>query len=288
MKTYAIAGVSGHTGKVAAESLLAHKAKVRVIVRDANKGSEWQAKGAEVAVADLGDTAALTKALHGVDGAYLLVPPNMVAEDPALAQRNVAKHLAAAVKAAGVDHIVYLSSIGAQHASGTGPIVVAHYAEDIVGKAAKNVSFIRAAYFMENLAGSFAALAHGIYPTFLPKDFALSMVATRDIGKLAASLLSEGGKGIQVVELGAKKKYAMSDVAAIATKILAKPIAVQEGPLSAMAETLQGYGFTPKLAQLYVEMSEGIISGRVDFEGKGRHVDAPTSLEEFLGEALPR
>lgn len=288
MKTYAIAGVSGHTGKVAAEALLAQKAKVRVIVRDAAKGKEWAARGAEVAVADLGDSAALTIALTGVDAAFLLVPPNMTAEDSVAAQRQVADHIAAAVKTSGVEHVVFLSSVGAQHAAGTGPIVVAHYAEEILPKVAKNVTFIRAAYFMENLAGSFAALAHGIYPTFLPKDYAFAMVATRDIGKLAASLLIEGGKGAQVVELAAPKKYSIGDVAAIATKVLGKPIAAQAGPMSAMAETLQGYGFKPKMAQLYVEMNEGLISGHVAMEGKGRQVDAPTTLEDYLKEALPK
>src|SRR5688500_6999772 len=73
---YAIAGVSGHTGAVVATTLLAAGKPVRVIVRDAAKGAEWKAKGAEVAVASLDDRPALAQALRGAEGAYLLIPPN--------------------------------------------------------------------------------------------------------------------------------------------------------------------------------------------------------------------
>ena len=72
---YAIAGVSGNTGSVVANTLLAAGKPVRVIVRDAAKGEPWKAKGAEVAVASLDDRAALAAALKGTQGAYLLIPP---------------------------------------------------------------------------------------------------------------------------------------------------------------------------------------------------------------------
>src|SRR5579863_8408986 len=78
---FAVAGVSGHTGKVVAETLLAQKKPVRVIVRDAAKGEEWKRRGAEVAVADLEDAEALTRALRGADSAYLLLPPMMGSTD---------------------------------------------------------------------------------------------------------------------------------------------------------------------------------------------------------------
>ena len=79
--TYVVAGVSGNTGRVAAQVLLDAGERVRVVVRDAAKGEAWRAKGAEVAVADLGDASALAAALSGAKGAYLLLPPNMASGD---------------------------------------------------------------------------------------------------------------------------------------------------------------------------------------------------------------
>ena len=75
---FVIAGVSGHTGSVVATTLLAAGKPVRVIVRDAAKGAEWKAKGAEVAVAQLDDRASLAAALKGATGAYLLSPPDFL------------------------------------------------------------------------------------------------------------------------------------------------------------------------------------------------------------------
>ena len=84
-----VAGVSGNTGKIVAESLLQQKRAVKVVVRDPAKGEPWKAKGAEVAVADLGDAAALGRALKGADGAYLLIPPTFAAPDFAAYQDRV-------------------------------------------------------------------------------------------------------------------------------------------------------------------------------------------------------
>ncbi len=72
--TFAILGVTGNTGKAAAEALLAKGKSVRVVVRDAAKGEAWKAKGAEVAVANVVDAAALGRAFAGAEGVYVLDP----------------------------------------------------------------------------------------------------------------------------------------------------------------------------------------------------------------------
>src|SRR6202051_4612058 len=71
---YVVAGVTGNTGKVIAETLLAQRKPVRALVRDEAKGAEWKKRGAEVVVAELDDAAALGRALAGATGVYLLLP----------------------------------------------------------------------------------------------------------------------------------------------------------------------------------------------------------------------
>lgn len=61
----AIAGVSGHTGKVVAEVIQAKGYPIRVIVRDENKGSAWKERVAAVAKASLDDEASLARAMSG-------------------------------------------------------------------------------------------------------------------------------------------------------------------------------------------------------------------------------
>src|SRR5580704_6932334 len=112
---FAVAGVSGHTGKVVAETLLAQKKPVRVIVRDAAKGEEWKTRGAEVAVADLGDADALANALRGTSGAYLLIPPMMGSTNVRADNARKVAAIVKAIDASGVKHVVFLSSIASQH-----------------------------------------------------------------------------------------------------------------------------------------------------------------------------
>ena len=108
---YVVFGATGNTGKVVADSLLAQKKPVRVVVRDAAKGEPWKARG--VAVATVSDAKALENALWGADGAYILLPPdyatNKVLEDK---KKEVAA-FAAAIPPSGVKHVVLLSSYGA-------------------------------------------------------------------------------------------------------------------------------------------------------------------------------
>lgn len=280
--TFVIAGVTGNTGKVAAAALLARGQAVRVIVRDARKGEPWMQKGAEVAVADLGDAAAMTRALAGARGAYLLVPPSVTAPSFRAYQDATVDALAAAIEATGVPHVALLSSVGAQHPGGNGPIAGLHRAEARLGAiSGTRSSFIRAAYFMENLGGSLSMLPEGAIPSFLPADFAFDMIATKDIGALAASLLLEGAPATQIIDLSAGKS-SMRDVASALSKIVGREISVRELPLAAVTPTFIGMGLPADLAALYQEMLAGIASGGVAFGGGHRRVEGTTKLSVFL------
>lgn len=284
---FAITGVTGNTGAIVAETLLAAGKPVRVIVRDAAKGAPWRARGAEVAVAALEDTAALTAALRGVDGAYLLVPPRLGSSDPLGENRAVVASIAAAVKAAQLPHAVLLSSVGAQHADGVGPIQSVHHAEQVIG-AVTALTAVRAAYFVENWAASLGALPQGILPTFTPKALAFPMVATRDIGRIAAAALVEGGRGRRVIELAGPRDASPDDVAAVLAKLTGTSVAPAEAPLDAVVPTFTSFGISAQVAELYREMFAGIASGRVAWEGTEPTVRGTVSIDEVLGGLLAR
>jgi uncharacterized protein YbjT (DUF2867 family) len=288
---FAITGITGHTGKVAAEALIAAGHEVRAVVRDAAKGEAWAAKGAEVAIADVLDADGLARAISGVDGVYLLLPPRLAPGFRAY-QTEAGRSIAAAVRQALPKHVVFLSSVGAQHTAGTGPIAGLHpveqalraHAEEHPGFAA---TLLRAGYFMENVASSLGGLEHGVLPGFVPADLPIDMIATKDIGRVAAELLAEGGDGVQVVELGGPG-VTMNDAAAACARITGKPIAAIQVPLEQMVPTLTGYGFPEDVAQLYAEMTAGLAKGLVAWEGTGRRVHGTTSIDEVLSGLLGR
>lgn len=285
--TFVVAGVSGNTGRVVAEELLAAGKQVRVVVRDAKKGEAWKARGAEVAVADLGDAAALTRALAGGEAAYLLVPPNLAAPDGPAHQAAVVESLVRAVADSKVPHVVLLSSIAAQHPTGTGPIKGLHQAEKRLREVeTTRLTALRAAYFMENLGAAIGALPQGVFPTFIPKDHAHEMIATRDIGKVAAKLLLEGRPAAsQVVELG-NDPTTPAQSAAVLARLTGKELAVVEPPLTEVVPTFAGFGISKSIAEQYREMFEGLISGHVAFEGGHRRERGTLTVEDVFRELL--
>jgi len=268
---FVIAGASGHTGSVVASTLLAQGKKVRVIVRDEKKGTSWKARGAEVAIADLDDAAALGAALRGADGVYALVPPNYTAEDPAAAQARTVESWSQAIAAAKPKHVVVLSSIGADLPAGTGPIAGLHRLEERLAATGVPFTALRASYFMENWGGvAPAAKGDGVLPSMLKPGRAAAMVATADIGRVAAELLVEGAAAPRVVELSGPRDYAPEDVAAAFANGLGRPIKLVPVAEASIEGALQQAGFTPKLAALFREMTVALNRGQIKWTGTPR------------------
>src|ERR671931_2015247 len=233
---YAISGVTGHTGSVVAETLLAQGKQVRVVVRDAAKGARWLARGAQVAMADLDDADALTRAFAGTQGAYVLLPPKPDSTNPLGTNAKLVATIANAVRASGVPHVVLLSSLGAQHADGTGPIRALHVAERELAATGAGFTAVRAAYFQENWGASLGTLASGAIYSFLPTDLSFPQVSTIDIGRAAAAALVEGAaRGeTRVIELTGPREVSGEDIARALTKLTGKPVRVDAAPLDAV------------------------------------------------------
>ena len=281
---YVVAGATGNTGSVVAESLLAQGRPVTVIARSEEKGRAWASKGAKVAVGTLEDSENLTRILKGAEGAYLLTPPNFSAPDFLTERKSIAESIARAVRDSGIPRVVLLSSIGAQHPSGTGPIVSAYISEAALEAATKNVTFIRAGYFLENWAPILPAVKeNGILPTLLIPDRKIPMIATRDIGQVAAESLLHPARGRRVVELAGPQEYSPEDIAATLSTLLHRDVRVQAIPPSAGVEMFKSLGFSEANARLFQEMYAAINSGFVDYERQGAELRrGTTSAEQVL------
>jgi len=279
---YVIAGVSGHTGSVVANALLAAKQQVRVVVRDAAKGEAWRARGADVAVADIADQAALTKALTGATGAYLLLPPPGWTQTGIAADRKAkTAALLGAVRAAKPGHVVLLSSIAAELAEGTGPIKYIHIVEEGLRASGVPATFLRASSFMENWDAMVpGALAAGALYYGLAEGVKVPQVSTQDIGKVAAQLLLEGPRGVHVVELTGPAELSLQDVAATLAKVAGKPVNGVSVPPAAMIQALIGQAASAELAEGFGELAGALNSGIVRFHGTPIH--GAVTLEQHL------
>jgi uncharacterized protein YbjT (DUF2867 family) len=137
---YLITGATGDIGSRVVKCLVQRGERPRVFARDARKARERFAGRVDVAVGDLADAGSLYAALAGVDALFL------VNSGPEIASRDAAA--AQAAKAAGVRHLVKLSSIDAQQDVGTG--VWHARGEAAIRANGITFTFVQPTGFMEN------------------------------------------------------------------------------------------------------------------------------------------
>jgi uncharacterized protein YbjT (DUF2867 family) len=281
---FVITGATGNTGGVVARQLLDAGRQVRVLVRDPARAKALADRGAEVVAGDVFDEAALARAAAGAEGLYLLSPPDMRATDFVTSRRLQMEAAIRAARKAGVGHVVLLSSIGAQHGAGTGPVVTVHNAEQALRATGLPVTFVRAAYFVTNWGAVLpAARQDGVLPSFIPAASRIPMVDTRDVGAAAARALLDGPRGTRVIEVAGPREVSPGDVAAAVGRVLSRPIQVVEAPLEAVVPTFTSFGISENVAGLYREMFQAVRSGKLAWEGgQAELVRGTTTVEQTL------
>ena len=284
---YAIMGATGNVGSVIANSLLAKGERVRVVGRDQGRLEKFVRKGAEAVTANVKDLAALTEALVGVHAAFLMIPPDMTSEDYRTDQERASDAMARAVQEAGLEYAVFLSSIGAHVAAGTGPIAGLHGAEEKLNAvSALNVLHLRPAYFMENnLAGMGMIQGMGILGNALQPDLKLAMIATRDVGDYAARrILSLDFVGKETRELLGERDLSMNETAAIIARGIGKPdLRYVQFPYEQVQQVLTQMGIPEKTAALFIEMYRAFNEGAVVAqEPRSAENTTSTSIEKFV------
>src|SRR5580693_2560359 len=211
---FAVTGITGNVGGEVARNLLAAGQPVRAVVREVGKGETWTKLGCDLVEADINDASALTTAFRGVDGVFVLVPPNFDPSPDFREARAIAATLRSAIEAARPGRVVYLSTIGAQ-ATQSNLLTQHTIIEQVLGELSMPITFLRPGWFMENCSWDVAsATNNGVISSFLqPIDKPVPMVATSDIGRVAAELLEETWKGRRVVELEGPHRVTPNEIA---------------------------------------------------------------------------
>ena len=277
----AVTGITGKVGSQVARGLLAQGQAVRAVVRNHAKGEEWAALGCEVFVASIDDAEAMTEAFRGVDGVFLMTPPNYDPE-PGFrdTQRNAAA-LRAAIEASRPGKIVFLSTVGAQ-VTELNLLNNSGMTEAMLRAMPVPVAFLRAAWFMENAAWDIESAKSGVVHSFLqPLDHRIPMVATEDIAQTAVELLGQSWNGVRIVELEGPERYSANDVAAALASALGTPVRNEIVPRSTWEELFRSQGMKNPL--LRIRMVDGFNEGWIDFEsGQRGSRKAATTLQAPL------
>jgi uncharacterized protein YbjT (DUF2867 family) len=283
-RVIAVVGATGHIGTVLTEELLRKGHEVRALGRDKTKLAALASKGAKTKTAAFDDAAALTEALKGADAAFTMIPPSYGEDNFSAWQDRSGEAIAKAVSKAGLKHVLDLSSVGAQHPSGTGPITGLHRQEKrLEGISGLNVLHLRASYFMENHFWSIPTIkSAGVNGSSMKPDLSFSEVATADIGRKAAERLDRlDFKGRVVVEFGGPRELTLKEATAILGRAIGKPdLQYVQFPYEDAEKAMAGSGMNPGTAKLMVEMSRGFNEGLCVPESPIKDRGAVT-LEDF-------
>jgi uncharacterized protein YbjT (DUF2867 family) len=279
---FAVTAITGKVGGAVARSLLAAGERVRAVVRDEAKGTAWATLGCEVAVADLSDAPRLAAAFAGAEGVFVLLPP-MFDPQPDFSEVKAAiSVIHEGLVRSAPPKVVVLSTIGAD-ADRPNLLNALRYLEQALAGLPMPVAFLRAAWFMENAEWDISsAQSEGLIHSYLqPLDRPVAMIATDDVGRVAADLLRESWTGHRVVELEGSERVSPDMIANAFSRALGKPVEAHVVPRAHWERIFREQGMQNPLPRM--QMIDGFNEGWIDFNGDVAATrDGTITIEEAI------
>lgn len=278
-------GSLGNIAKPLVKKLIAAGHQVTVITSKDDRKAEIEALGARPAVGSVSDAAFLTDAFKGADAVYVMMPPSMGVSNMIRNIADAGQAYAAAIKAAGVNRMVMLSSVGADAPGGTGPVQGVHHVEQILRQLdGVHVTVLRSGFFYVNFFRDIPLIkSRGLFGNNYSGDDRLALTHHDDLSSAIADELQTKGNGFEV-------KYIVSDIstgnkiASLLGKAIGKPeLAWTDIPDEQLEQVMLSGGVPPELAGLITELGRGVRAGIVmkDFFAKGGQATGKIKLEQF-------
>ncbi|MGU7811981.1 NmrA family NAD(P)-binding protein [Burkholderia sp. AW49-1] len=285
---YAITGITGKVGGALASELLASGESVRAVVRDAARAAVWAERGCEIATAFMDDPSSLVDAFAGAAGVFILPPPVFDPEPGFPEARKVIEAVSAALLKARPERVVSLSTIGAQ-ADEFNLLTQHTQMEQALRQMPMPVTFLRPGWFMENAAWDVAsARDEGVVASYLqPLDKPVPMVATADVGRVAAELLQQTWHGVRVVELEGPRRVSPGELALAFARVLGRQVRAEVVDRRTWEALFRAQGMKHPLPRM--RMLDGFNEGWIDFDSHPDEIlRGHVALDSVLSELVSR
>jgi uncharacterized protein YbjT (DUF2867 family) len=223
-----VTGATGNVGFEVLKQLLGAKQELRAAVTDVEKAKTFlEQKGIdttrfEVVRLEFGDEATYAPTFANANGLFLMRPPAI--SDT----KKVINPAVDAAKNAGVKRVAFLSLQGAEKNP-----VVPHYAiERHLETSGMTYTFLRAAFFMQNLITTHLEDIRDHNDIFIPVGKGkTAFIDVRDIAAVAVKALTVDEAGLEAlrlknqgVELTGSEALEYSEIATILSEVLERPI----------------------------------------------------------------
>jgi uncharacterized protein YbjT (DUF2867 family) len=276
-KIYTVIGATSDVGKVVVDGLRASGHGVRPVSRSHG--------------ISLDDARALRQAFTAVEGAFILIPFDMQAEDLHDREREMGGRLAEAMKGAGLRRVVLLSGLSAHLR--TGSSLGAALMEDRLDRLEiPELVHLRAGFFMENFLKGLAFPAQvdtGAFMTPFRGDRPMPMISAGDVGVKAAEALTEMPfRGSRVRELHGAGDYTLTEATATLCAALGRPeVPYVQVPYQDARAGMMAAGMSASFAEAVLETARSFNEGEVwALETRSERHTTPTSLESWAKRAL--
>ncbi|SPB17691.1 NmrA family transcriptional regulator [Caballeronia novacaledonica] len=288
---HVIFGAAGKAGRATAMALRRAALPVRAVVRDAAQGDALAKMGCEIAVADLHDVDALSRALDGAHAVQMLIPLPRDDPRPADTMRSTIDIAARALAAHRDAHVLALSDYGAELDTDTGITMLFHHFEAALRDASAKLTLLRSAEHMQNWMRVLpVALSSGVLPSFHdPVDKRFPTISAGDVGVVSARLLSETShvEGTRIVSVEGPSRVSAIDVAQSISDASGRPVKALALPRDQWAATLARGGLSDQHARLIIELFDAHNAGRIDVEeGVGERAFGTTKLRRAVEEMV--
>ena len=254
-----ITGATGNVGRSLVKHLHTAEVDLRTLAHDEHEARSMRELGVEPVVGNFLKPETLGPALEGVSTIFLLTPihPEQVAQ---------ATNVIRAAKESGNDpHIVRLSVHQASHEAPTRISRQHAQVEDELISSGLPYALLRPQSFMQNTlaTGRTVASEGRIYQPF--KDGKLGMIDARDIGEVAAKVLTEEGHEGEVYTLTGPAAISFYDIAETLSEILGKEVSYINIPPEKAKEAMLNMGLSEWRADVLIEYAKAHSEGYSNF-----------------------